>query len=71
MGLSAILIHLSSLRSFGVPYLEPISPVIFPEWKDALIRLPLWMMDTRPESITKREHIRQDPGQKPQPSKED
>lgn len=71
MGFSAILIHLSSLRSFGVPYLEPISPVIFPEWKDALIRLPLWMMDTRPVSITKKERIRQDRGQKPRPPKQD
>lgn len=67
MGLSAILIHLSALRSFGVPYFEPITPVIFPEWKDALVRVPLWAMDTRPKSIAKKEHIRQDPGQKPRP----
>lgn len=67
MGLSAILIHLSSLRSFGVPYLEPLSPIVFPEWKDSLIRLPLWMMDTRPKLIAKKEFIRQDPKQKPRP----
>ncbi|NMB44813.1 MAG: spore germination protein [Firmicutes bacterium] len=69
MGLSAILIHLSSLRSFGVPYLEPIAPAIFSEWKDAFIRIPLWMMDTRPRSTVKKEYIRQDPKQKPQPPK--
>ncbi|NMB12689.1 MAG: spore germination protein, partial [Firmicutes bacterium] len=67
MGLSAILIHLSSLRSFGVPYLDPIAPMVLSEWKDTLIRLPLWMMDTRPESITKKERIRQARGQKPRP----
>ena len=69
MGLSAILIHMSALRSFGVSYLEPLAPTIFSEWKDALIRAPLWMMDRRPQSTVQKEPIRQDPGQKPTPPK--
>lgn len=69
MGLSAMLIHMLSLRSFGVPYLEPVSPLIFSEWKDALVRAPLWMMNTRPRSTVKQEYIREDPKQMPRPPK--
>lgn len=43
-----ILIHLLSLRSFGVPYLSPLAPVQTGEFKDTLIRAPSWAMDTRP-----------------------
>jgi len=48
-GMSGAAIHLSSLRSFGVPFLEPIAPVVLSDLKDALIRLPWWAMDTRPK----------------------
>ncbi|NLK07485.1 MAG: spore germination protein [Firmicutes bacterium] len=67
MGLSAVLIHLSALRTFGVPYLEPFSPVIFPQWKDAGIRAPLWMMDVRPNRKSEQDRIREEPEQKPRP----
>lgn len=43
-----ILIHLSGLRSFGQPYLKPISPFNRSGMKDTLIRLPRWAMMTRP-----------------------
>ncbi|MBS4539262.1 spore germination protein [Clostridium sp. D2Q-11] len=45
------LIHLCSLRSFGVPYLTPISPLITKDLKDSFIKAPMWMMFTRPKSI--------------------
>ncbi len=67
MGLSALLIHVCSLRSFDVPYFEPLSPMIFSEWKDALVRAPLWMMNTRPQSTVKQEYIREGPEQMPRP----
>lgn len=44
----AILIHLASLRSFGVPYLEPLAPFKKAGMIDGLIRGPLWKMQTRP-----------------------
>ncbi|MFX3635004.1 MAG: spore germination protein [Candidatus Pristimantibacillus sp.] len=43
-----VLVHLLSLRSFGVPYLSPIAPVKTAEFKDSLIRVPRWAMNTRP-----------------------
>lgn len=69
MGLSALLIHMSALRSFGVPYLEPFAPIIFSEWKDALVRAPLWMMDTRPKSTAKQAYVREAPMQMPRTPK--
>ena len=48
MGIIAIVIHLCSLRSFGVPYLAPLAPLKGRELKDVLWRAPWWMMDTRP-----------------------
>jgi spore germination protein KA len=48
MGLIALVLHLCSLRSFGVPYLSPFAPFIAEEQKDTIIRMPRWMMTTRP-----------------------
>ncbi|HHX25255.1 MAG TPA: spore germination protein, partial [Firmicutes bacterium] len=60
-------IHLSSLRSFGVPFLEPIAPVVVSDLKDALIRLPWWAMDTRPEFTGQSDLRRQSRGLMPRP----
>ncbi|MUT67474.1 spore germination protein [Paenibacillus sp. NEAU-GSW1] len=43
-----ILVHLLSLRSFGVPYLTPLAPVQFEQFKDTLIRAPRWAINQRP-----------------------
>jgi hypothetical protein len=48
LGSLAIVIHLCSLRSFGKPYLEPVSPLIWQGLKDVLIRAPRWAMKYRP-----------------------
>ena len=47
-----------SLRSFGVPYLSPVSPLSFSGLKDFLIRVPWWLMKGRPETITWRKSQR-------------
>jgi spore germination protein KA len=67
-GLLGMLIHLSGLRSFGVPYLSPLAPLKFSELKDVLVRVPLWMMRTRPDT-SKRDWYRQAAGLKPQKPK--
>ncbi|MXQ52910.1 spore germination protein [Shimazuella alba] len=41
IGVIALVLHLCSLRSFGVPYMTPFSPFIKAGQKDAFIRLPL------------------------------
>src|SRR5690625_3352233 len=54
----ALLLHLSSLRSFGVPYMSSMSPYIKDDQKDTLIRLPYWLMRTRPKLIGRKNLIR-------------
>lgn len=65
--LMALLIHLCSLRSFGVPYLSPATPLDLRGFKDFFIRAPWWLMVDRPGFVAKGEPQRQNPGQKPQP----
>lgn len=67
--LTAILIHLCSLRSFGIPYISPLSPFIFQDWKDFLIRLPVFAMSKRPKLIGYKDPGRQDYLQVPLPTK--
>ncbi|WP_431086199.1 spore germination protein [Paenibacillus sp. 8b26] len=52
LGLIALIAHMNSLRSFGVPYMSPFSPFVLESQKDAVLRLPSWMMRKRPENIT-------------------
>lgn len=51
MGMIFILIHLCSLKSFGVPYLAPYAPLRLKDLKDTFIRLPLWLQQTRPRYL--------------------
>jgi len=39
-----VLIHLASLKSFGVPYLSPLASPDTAKLKDVIIRAPLWSM---------------------------
>jgi spore germination protein KA len=43
-----IVAHLSSLRSFGIPYLSPVAPFIIEQQKDVFLRFPIWSMRKRP-----------------------
>lgn len=67
MGGIVIVIHAVSLRSFGVPYLSPVAPFTLKDWRDVIIRGPLWIMDTRPRVIGYRNPVRQAQSQKPRP----
>lgn len=41
VALLALLTYLASMKSFGVPFLSPLSNTMYSDWKDTLIRLPL------------------------------
>lgn len=62
-----ILIHLVSLRSFGVPYLAPLAPLSLSGLKDSIIRFPHWAMWNRPKYISHKNLQRQRLGQMPRP----
>ena len=57
-GVILLIIHLCSLRSFGVPYMSSIAPYIKENQKDTFIRLPYWLMRTRPKLIGRQNLIR-------------
>lgn len=50
--------HLSKLKSFGVPYLTPISPFRLQDWKDLFFRAPLAFMRKRPAMMKTRNEKR-------------
>ncbi|MBU5440140.1 spore germination protein [Tissierella sp. MSJ-40] len=52
-GMSALLIHLFSIRSFGVPYMSNLTSLHLQELKDTTIRSPWWYMKDRPGSLSK------------------
>ncbi|CAM3403823.1 spore germination protein [Marinicrinis lubricantis] len=50
-GLMLIINHMLSLRSFGIPYMAPVTPGSFNGLKDSLIRAPLAWMRRRPPRL--------------------
>ncbi|TWH48449.1 spore germination protein [Sporomusa sp. KB1] len=53
------LLHLASLRSFGIPFLSPFAPLSLSGLKDAFFRVPLWAMTKRPAILNPSDIIRQ------------
>ncbi|MFD1676692.1 spore germination protein [Alicyclobacillus fodiniaquatilis] len=51
IGLILIANHLSSLESFGVPYLSPVVPSDAGGMKDSVVRMPSWTMKKRPKQL--------------------
>lgn len=70
LGIITIIVHLCSIRSFGVPYLAPLGPLKGRELKDVLIRAPWWSMRSRPHLTGEYNKYRQPPDQRPEPSKD-
>lgn len=66
IGLIAIVLHLCSLRSFGVPYMSPLAPIVIKDQKDTIFRLPQWAMRTRPSFMSSNQK-RQQPSDKARP----
>ncbi|MFY3792323.1 spore germination protein [Ureibacillus sp. MALMAid1270] len=62
-----VIVHLTSLRSFGVPYMTPLAPSIREEAGDTVVRRPLWGYKKRPKMITGRNKVGQGENQKPHP----
>jgi spore germination protein KA len=65
VGLIFLVLHLASIRSFGIPYLKPFAPFMAKDQKDALFRFPQWAMNTRPLFLSE-DQVRQGNDQKPE-----
>jgi len=61
----AVFLHLCRLRSFGVPYMAPFSPLTASDLKDSLVVVPIWAMVTRPK-ILRQENTKNSAGVKRQ-----
>ncbi|MFP7485092.1 spore germination protein [Priestia filamentosa] len=64
LALLMMVVHLCSLRSFGIPYMAPLAPFIPSNNEDTVVRLPWWTLRKRPRLIsanTRREGINQRP----------
>lgn len=66
-GLSIIIIHMNSLRSFGVSYMNPFISANENAFKDIVIRSPWWRMTRLPGYIARRRAVRIHPKMKPGP----
>ncbi|MFF2289818.1 spore germination protein [Peribacillus butanolivorans] len=59
VGVIALVLHMCSLRSYGVPYMSPFAPFIGEDMKDTLIRVPRWGMFARPRLISQKNNKRE------------
>jgi len=57
-GIMLIILHLCSIRTFGVPYLSPFAPFILKDQKDAFLLLPRRWLRTRPRLINQKNMVR-------------
>jgi spore germination protein KA len=58
LALIVIVAHLTSLRSFGIPYLSPFAPIQTQDLKDSLFRFPVSHLFKRPEKLAKKNPTR-------------
>ncbi|MHB1407962.1 MAG: spore germination protein, partial [Desulfitobacteriaceae bacterium] len=70
LGAMFYLMHLVSLRSFGVPYFAPVAPLFLKDMRDMYVRLPWWKQSERPTYYRPEDQIMAGPQQKPGPEKE-
>jgi spore germination protein KA len=61
-----LVVHLCSLRSFGVPYMAPFAPFIPVNNGDTFVRLPWWSLRQRPRLISANT-VREGKNQRPEP----
>lgn len=56
-----VLLHLCTLKSFGVPYIAPFAPNHILDMKDVVFRAPLQWMSRRPLTIDPVDNVRSNP----------
>lgn len=69
-GVFLIVLHLASLRSFGMPYMSPIGPFESKDLKDSIFRFPWPLLKTRPANLKVQNLKRQDTSKGKEPTYE-
>lgn len=67
LGIIMLVVHLCSLRSFGIPYMLPLAPFIPVNSDDTIIRAPWWSFRKRPKFLSEGNITREGKNQKPTP----
>jgi spore germination protein len=44
-------IHMTNLKSFGIPFSTPFAPSFLNDWKDLVVRAPILMLSKRPQMM--------------------
>jgi len=57
-GIMVIILHLCSIRSFGVPYLSPFAPLVLQDQKDVFVLFPRRKLLTRPRLVNQKNIVR-------------
>lgn len=65
--LIAMVIHLVSLRSFGIPYLAPVAPFFPRDQDDVFVRMPNWLNRKRPSYLHTKAPVRKETTYTPGP----
>ncbi|PQP80100.1 spore germination protein [Paenibacillus sp. PCH8] len=52
--------YMVSMRSFGVPYMQPFAPLVLRDFKDTFVRVPWFQMKKRTKAYTTDNETRQD-----------
>ena len=60
IGILVVVIHLLSMQPMGSPYLNPVTPIRFRDWKDTWIRMPTFKAFYRPTVNRAQQQKRQD-----------
>ena len=58
LGVIGMFIHLASLRSFGIPYMNNIGTLKLADVKDVIVRVPWQKMKSRPKLVVQQNRIR-------------
>ncbi|MFC4322792.1 spore germination protein [Litchfieldia salsa] len=69
LGLVLMVIHLTSLRSFGIPYLTPVAPLLMEDQQDVFLRLPIWANKKRPSYLKTKAPVKKKHADNPSPPK--
>ncbi|MBD8068044.1 spore germination protein [Bacillus sp. PS06] len=67
LGLVIMVIHLTSLRSFGISYLTPVAPLLIEDQTDVFVRLPIWANKKRPSYLKTAAPIKKEHTNNPSP----
>ncbi|MEK8126525.1 spore germination protein [Paenibacillus filicis] len=59
-GLCIMFFHLVTVHSFGVPYMHPLAPLVFKDWKDVFIRARWTNLQGKPDAFAPRRKDGQD-----------